>query len=275
MRVFISWSGQNSKKLGETLRDWIPSVLQLVRPYFTPSDIEKGTRWSTEIAAELSKSKIGILCITRDNIHSDWILFEAGALSKSLEKTHVCPVLFGVNNTDLAGPLKQFQATEFDKSDIRRLLSVINNEIGENKLPSRTLDTVFEKWWPDLEEKIDQILSEAGDTEEPIRSERELLEEILQLTRRVESRRIERPKIAPKTIMDLLRIYVTLHDSQVEQKGGYQYTLDNLKKMHRPVSYIVRTYRGKNKELDEWLIRFNDLSYLMRPPEEEDDDLPF
>ena len=94
MKVFISWSGQPSKRLGEALRDWLPGVLQLVTPYFTPSDIEKGTLWSTDIAKELSESQVGILCVTRDNIHSDWLLFEAGALSKSLEKSHVCPVLF-------------------------------------------------------------------------------------------------------------------------------------------------------------------------------------
>ena len=115
-----------------------------------------------------------------DNIHNDWILFEAGALSKSLEKSHVCPVLFGITNTDLAGPLKQFQTTEFEKGDIHRLLGVINGRSGENKLPQKTLDTVFEKWWPDLEGKVNQILAEVGKPEEPTRSDRELLEGILQ-----------------------------------------------------------------------------------------------
>ena len=164
MKVFISWSGPHSKKLGEALRDWLPGVLQLVTPYFTPSDIEKGTRWSTDIAKELSDSQVGILCVTRDNIHSDWLLFEAGALSKSLDKSHVCPVLFGITNTDLAGPLKQFQTTEFDKGDIHRLLGVINGRVKENKLPQKTLDAVFEKWWPDLEVKINQILAVVGGT---------------------------------------------------------------------------------------------------------------
>ena len=181
MKVFISWSGQPSKRLGEALRDWLPGVLQLVTPYFTPSDIEKGTLWSTDIAKELSDSQIGILCVTRDNIQSDWLLFEAGALSKSLEKSHVCPVLFGITNTDLTGPLKQFQTTDFEKGDIHRLLGVINGRIGESKLPQKTLDTVFEKWWPDLEEKINQILATAGEPDEPVRSDRELLVEILQL----------------------------------------------------------------------------------------------
>lgn len=81
MKVFISWSGPLSKKLAEAIRDWLPGVIQMVNPYFTPSDIEKGGRWSTDIAKELSSSEVGVLCITRDNIHSDWILFEAGAVA--------------------------------------------------------------------------------------------------------------------------------------------------------------------------------------------------
>ena len=275
MKVFISWSGQHSKKLGEALRDWIPGVLQRVKPYFTPSDIEKGTRWLTDISAELSESQIGILCVTRDNIHSDWILFEAGALSKSLDKSHVCPVLFGINNTDLAGPLKQFQTTEFEKSNIHRLLSVINNGIGEQKLPSKTLDTVFEKWWPDLETKIDQILGEAGEPDEPIRSDRELLEEILQLSRRMTLRPAMRQKLPPAVLRDLLSSYIALHDSQVAKHGDYQATLDYLKHMHRPVAYFSRRYRGTDKQLDEWLGKFRDLSYSVPEQDEEDDDLPF
>ena len=275
MKVFISWSGPHSKKLGEALRDWIPGVLQLVKPYFTPSDVEKGTRWLTDISTELSESQIGILCVTRDNIHSDWILFEAGALSKSLDKSHVCPVLFGINNTDLAGPLKQFQTTEFEKKDIHRLLGVINNGIGAQKLSSKTLDTVFEKWWPDLETKIDQILGESGEPNEPIRSDRELLEEILQLSRRMTLRSATRKRLPPAALRDLLSSYIALHDSQVEMDGDYQATLDYLKNMRRPVAYLARGYRGTDKQLDKWLRKFSDLSYSVPEQDEEDDDLPF
>ena len=273
MKVFISWSGEHSKKLGEGLRDWLPGVLQLVTPYFTPSDIEKGTRWSTDISKELSESQIGILCITRDNIHSDWILFEAGALSKSLEKSHVCPVLFGITNTDLAGPLKQFQTTVFEKNDMHRLLGVINGQLGENKLPQKTLDNVFAKWWPDLEGNINQILDEVGDSEEPIRSDRELLEEILQLSR-VASRSRIGLRAPSSVIRDLLSHYIALHDEQVQQSGGYQETLDSLKKMNAPVADIFRRYKGKNDQLDELVRKFNDLSYLAPEKDGEDDDIP-
>ena len=275
MKVFISWSGHDSERLSEALRDWIPSVLQRVKPYFTPSDIDKGARWLTDISRELEESKIGILCVTRENIHSDWILFEAGALSKSLDESRVCPVLFGISNTDLAGPLKQFQATEFRKNDMRQLLGVINDGIGDQKLPSKTLDTVFEKWWPDLETKIAQILDETGDLDEPIRSDRELLEEILQINRRIASRATARQRLSPVAVRDLLSSFVALHDSQVARDGGYQATLNHLKEMRRPVAHIARHYRETDKQLDEWLRRFSDLSYSVIERTEEDDDLPF
>jgi hypothetical protein len=66
-KVFISWSGNLSGKLGEALRDWLPTVLQYVRPYFTPNDIEKGAKWNSEIVKELEGSNIGLICLTRDN----------------------------------------------------------------------------------------------------------------------------------------------------------------------------------------------------------------
>jgi hypothetical protein len=83
-QVFISWSGELSKKLAEAVREWLPATLQFVKPYFTPMDIEKGTRWVTDISGELSKSHAGIICLTRENIGSPWMCFEAGALSKNL-----------------------------------------------------------------------------------------------------------------------------------------------------------------------------------------------
>ena len=280
MKVFISWSGNNSKKLGETLRDWLPSVLQVVKPYFTPSDTEKGTRWNSEIAKELESSEVGILCVTRDNLHSDWVMFEAGALSKSLDKAHVCPVLFGIHNTDLAGPLKQFQTTEFDKEDFKKLVSVINNKLGENKLPAKVLDSVFEKWWPELKTKIDKILKKLGqDDTEPIRTERGLLEEILELGRATwRNTRKPSPSIDPGAIQELLRKYIDLHDNQVAGQGGYQDTLGALRGMKRSIGYLSDRFCGRNHELDELIEKLKSLTFECQKKEDNtisEEDIPF
>lgn len=279
MKVFISWSGPHSKKVAEALRDLLPGVLQLIKPYFTPSDIEKGTRWGQDIAKELESSEIGILCVTRDNIHSDWIMFEAGALSKSLDKSHVCPILFGITNTDLAGPLKQFQTTEFTKHDIHKLINVINNRLNENKLPPKTLDSVFDKWWPELESQIKEILSEDLQKDEPVRSERDLLVEILEISRAT-ARRTSRSSatLSPKAIEELITRYIQLHDEQVTNTGSYQDTLDTMKTMDSAIGYIATRYRGHSPEFDDKIQRLSSLGYTALPVKEEsssDDDIPF
>lgn len=183
-KVFISWGGELSKKLAEELKSWLPNVLQFVRPYFTPTDVEKGTRWESDIANELSESNVGIICLTKDNTERPWILFEAGALSKNMENANVCPILFNFDSSDIKGPLTCFQTTKFEKNDFKKLIKTINNTGGESKLEEHTLNAVFDKWWPELEEKIHAVLKEETEVEHVVeRTERDLLEEILELTR--------------------------------------------------------------------------------------------
>ena len=129
MKVFISWSGDLSQQIAEEIRKWLPSVIQVIKPYFTPDDISKGARWSTEISKELEQSTLGIICLTQDNINSAWIMFEAGALSKKLEESKVCPILFGLEPSDIKGPLVQFQASKFSKQEIKKVVTMINQEV--------------------------------------------------------------------------------------------------------------------------------------------------
>lgn len=184
MKVFISWSGELSKELGEGLRNWLPAVLQNVQPYFTPDDLEKGTRWGTEITRELDQSNMGIICLTRQNLESAWIMFEAGALSKKLDKSRVCPILFGVENADLKGPLVQFQATPFNQVEMRKLVKALNDLCGSQKLSDSVREEVFAMWWPKLETQVGSILAaHKGKANPAVRSEREMVEEILSLVR--------------------------------------------------------------------------------------------
>ena len=282
MKVFICWSGGLSEKIASEIRGWLPSVLQSVEPYFTPSDVEKGARWLPEITRELSESKVGILCVTRENVHSDWLLFEAGALSKQLEKAHVCPILFGMKPTDLAGPLRQFQATEFEKGEFSKLVSVINGCLSDHKLPAKTLEKVFEKWWPDIEDSVNQLMNSAEDSrsDEPVRSDRDILEELLQLTR-IQYRTVQRTRrhlVSPSVMSALLDGYITLHNQQANKDGGYEETLDSLKRMHEPISLILKN-TDRSSELLELFEQFDNLSHEVVSDDDStdsiDDDLPF
>ena len=115
MKVFLSWSGEISHKVAMVFRDWLPSVIQEIEPYVSSEDIDKGARWSTDIAKELENSTFGILCVTRDNIIAPWLNFEAGALSKTMDKSFVSPFLFDIKRSEVNGPILQFQSTVFEK----------------------------------------------------------------------------------------------------------------------------------------------------------------
>lgn len=148
--------------------------------------------WSNEIAKELETSRIGIICLTDDNLQAPWLMFEAGALSKSMDMARVCPILFGVEPTDLAGPLVQFQAAPFSKDEIHKVIKTVNSQLGETSLDSNVLDSVFEKWWPDLDDRVNKILEKKRNSSgAELRSDRELLEEVLKISRTLSVRERE------------------------------------------------------------------------------------
>jgi TIR domain len=223
MRVFISWSGDLSRQLGEAIRSWLPSALQHVKPYFTPDDIDKGAKWASEIFKELSASSVCIIILTRENLKSSWIMFEAGAISSTLENNRVCPIIFDIEPTDLQGPLAQFQATRFGKADIRKLFNTINSLAGENKLEDAVAEPVFEKWWPDLESSIKKILEghTARKDARKIRSDRELIEEILLLLRASEKEKVPTAP-APPYDRTLTAVFMTVLKEIIEEdKAGF------------------------------------------------------
>lgn len=98
MKVFISWSGEKSKAVAHALREFIPDVIQSVKPWMSDADIRAGECWSNAVAKELQESSFGIICLTADNLMAPWILFEAGALAKTISETYVCPYV-GVTPT--------------------------------------------------------------------------------------------------------------------------------------------------------------------------------
>jgi hypothetical protein len=188
MKVFLSWSGDRSKAIAEVLREWLPSVLQSVKPYFSPDDIVKGARWSVDIASQLDECQFGIICLTKTNLLAPWIQFEAGALAKNLDKARVIPLLVGVAPADVSGPLTQFQMAAFGLTEIRRVLRAINAQLPD-PLDQTVLESTLTMWWPKLEERIKAIPEDIAPTAASAastkhsRTERQLLEELLELVR--------------------------------------------------------------------------------------------
>ena len=187
MKVFLSWSGDLSHKVACAFREWLPSVIQAVQPYVSSEDIDKGTRWSTDIAKELAESSYGLICVTRENLNAPWIHFESGALSKSIDKANVTPFLFEVKRSEVHGPLLQFQSCIFEKDDVLKLLRSINARLKEGEvLREDSLKKAFEVWWPHLESVLKALPSARVDSETTTKKgpkQPEILEELLELVR--------------------------------------------------------------------------------------------
>ena len=184
--VFLSWSGSRSRRIAEQLHEWLPDLFPQVDPWLSSQDVDKGTRWLQEIGTKLSEVHFGIVCLTRENLESPWILFEAGAISK-LSSARLFTLLHGVHHSDVLFPLGMFQHTKTEKREMQALVRALNKSLGEDALESSRLDKQFERLWPEFEQRLTEI----DNTEPPsgskdpdyVRDGYKMLREILGLVR--------------------------------------------------------------------------------------------
>jgi hypothetical protein len=162
-------------------------LIQAVQPFFSP-EIEKGANWSNQIDAVLDGTRFGVICLTRDNLQSEWIHYETGALSKTPDAL-VWTFLLDVEKGDVKPPLGKFQHTAAEKSDVRELVRTINRrlaDVGGSPLREAVLDETFEDLWPRLEKRLEaarQIANSVSDPSAARRDMHDMMEEALELLR--------------------------------------------------------------------------------------------
>lgn len=186
MKVFVSWSGERSQAVAHALREWLPLVLHYVEPWLSEADVAAGDRWATAIAKELEASNFGIICVTPENAESPWLLFEAGALAKSIEGARVIPLLFHLEFSDITGPLAQFQAKKLERSGLGELVHSINQGTDQ-PIPEERAKHLFEALWPKLENSLSLVPTEVP-TEKHMRPQHEIIEELVTGVRGLDSR---------------------------------------------------------------------------------------
>lgn len=157
MRVFISWSGERSRACATALKSWLPRVLPGVEPWLSFESIPVGARWDQEVSRVLGQLHYGVLCLTPENVSAAWVLFEAGALSKSVSKSRVVPYLLGFEPRHLPAPLAQFQATRSDEPGTWALVRGIN-AAATAPLTERELSQAFQVQWPHLSSVLEALL---------------------------------------------------------------------------------------------------------------------
>jgi hypothetical protein len=182
LEIYLCWSGSKSRAVAEALHDWLPCVLQAASPWYSSEDIRSGAHWQSDIRARLDTAQVGIICLTRSNTTAPWINFEAGALSKRLAEPFVCPYLLDLEPSDVLPPLGMFQGRRAF-TETHQLVSHLNSQLHEPLSP-KTLETVFDRFWPDLRVRLNTATeSNVEDGAQAARGAPEMIAELLDLAR--------------------------------------------------------------------------------------------
>ncbi|MDP9351641.1 MAG: toll/interleukin-1 receptor domain-containing protein [Chloroflexota bacterium] len=192
MRVFISWSGETSHQVALALRDWLPTVIQALDPWVSSEDISKGQRWNLALTEELANTHAAIACLTKDNVRSEWLNFEAGALARRLD-ARVIPFLFNMKSSELSGPLTHLQYATFEPGKASNLkemgdiLKSLNESSGSPLLREFILSETLADRWNKLETRLNEIAdaqdkgTKSSQNQSP--KPKDVIETLLDLTR--------------------------------------------------------------------------------------------
>jgi hypothetical protein len=243
--VFISWSGERSHKLALALDQFLSDVIHRVVPWVSSKDIDKGTLWRGNLAETLRDLKVGILCLTTENLNAPWILFEAGALSKTLSDSLVVPFLLDLDLNQMSSPLRDFNCTKATKDDTFKLLQTLNGAIGE-PVSTERLRRGFDKFWPDFEAAVQALAKEKPKDAKPAppRSPEDILEDIVsrlgRLERRVVNHAPVEKTVLPFSIAELHRRLLSLDGKRASLVRRIEGTVDVPKKqrLHRLMEKI-------------------------------------
>jgi hypothetical protein len=200
VRVFISWSGERSKTLAIAMRDWLPLVLHYIEPWLSEADIGAGERWAHPVAQQLSDTNFGIVCVTSENVNSPWLLFEAGALAKSLETSKVVALLLELDFSDVTGPLAQFQAKKLTRAGVQETVNSLQSS-APSAVPEERVRRLFDATWPDFEAALAKIVGEVP-SQRRNRPQSEVLDELVTIVRTLDTRIIQPEDAASDPVRD-------------------------------------------------------------------------
>jgi hypothetical protein len=175
MRVFLCWSGTRGLGAADALKEFFEDLNEKLRPqkesrlevFYSP-DIDKGRLWFQAVQHELSKANAAVIVMTPENARSPWMHFEAGVvvsqiLARSETASPIFTYLFGMEPSDLAGPLSSYQSTVATYADTR---SMVEQLFKPADVAIANMGDAYDQAWTTLAQKlsaaqwqpIDQVL---------------------------------------------------------------------------------------------------------------------
>lgn len=159
--------------VAKALHSWLPTVVNAIEPWISTEGLRAGLKWNQQLERELDDTSFGIIVVTPWNQGSQWLNFEAGALSKRVKgaDSRVAPLLIDFKkSTDLVGPMASYQATLPERGSMESLLISINEALGDEKRSHELLKSSFDICWPSFKAQLEKIDEQFADESDPTKA---------------------------------------------------------------------------------------------------------
>lgn len=159
-KIFISWSGDNSKQIAIELKNILQTNIFKetgLECFVSDIDITSGDDWWNKIKKELKECRLGIVCITKENLKAPWIFFESGAMvARDLK---VIPLLFNCDFSSLNGtPIANKHMVDFYNQDkFLKMIISINKDLSLTDISDENLNIISQKNYKDMIAKLAPI----------------------------------------------------------------------------------------------------------------------
>ena len=148
MKVFISWSGKNSKIVALALDKALKETFEneKLETFISSENIPAGFDWFQNIKRNLEESECAIICCTPDNCLAPWINFEAGASMITFNKveTQVIPYLFGMDEIHKKSPFKNLHYVKHSIEGYQKMINDINGMCNLSDNSRKQLNSMAE-----------------------------------------------------------------------------------------------------------------------------------
>ena len=143
VKVFISWSGKNSKIVALALDKALKETFENEK---LETFISSGFDWFQNIKRNLEESECAIICCTPDNCLAPWINFEAGASMITFNKveTQVIPYLFGMDEIHKKSPFKNLHYVKHSIEGYQKMINDINGMCNLSDNSRKQLNSMAE-----------------------------------------------------------------------------------------------------------------------------------
>jgi len=120
-----------------------------------------------ELDKELVECDVAVLLVSRSNLNAPWMLFEAGAIGREMDRAQVIPIGIDLEPSDMGNPLNVFQGTRLTKEGLVHVIAAIHSRAG-GALSEDECRELVDPIWDQLNESVTEAIEQArpNDSEE-------------------------------------------------------------------------------------------------------------